>query len=187
LLSKGQAVFDGNTKDCIERYLETSSKTDYLDLATRTDREGSGVIRATSLRVTDENSEPLLLVKSGMDICLALDVTAEEEADIRSAEVYLTVYSSLDHFMFSCSNEYKPARFPSGKNLEKLTCVIPNLPLTAGNYYVNVFIRFRGEICDWVRQATKFSVEDGDYFGSGKVSRHRHGLLVDHRWIIRSD
>jgi hypothetical protein len=41
-----------------------------------------------------------------------------------------------------------------------------------------------GEIVDWIQEATNITVENGDFFGTGKnITTNHQSVLVEHKWI----
>ena len=63
---------------------------------------------------------------------------------------------------------------------------IASLPLASGQYSISVWISFKGNPADWVMDAGILTVEDGDFFGSGRVMPRSHGrFLVDHSFDIQ--
>ena len=67
-----------------------------------------------------------------------------------------------------------------------LSALIPRLPLNVGRYVFNVRAAtdLDGEYVDSVPNAGCLDVEQGDYFGSGKLCEPKFLLLMDHSWTL---
>jgi lipopolysaccharide transport system ATP-binding protein len=62
-------------------------------------------------------------------------------------------------------------------------CRIDRLPLPRGRYVINVSMHRGSERLDHVATALTFTVDDGDFFNSGKATGESDGkLLVEHSW-----
>jgi hypothetical protein len=68
----------------------------------------------------------------------------------------------------------------------RFECLIPRLPLNTGCYVYNVMAEI-GPECeaeDLVREAGSFTVEHGDFYGTGKVIEPKFTTLTDHSWRL---
>jgi hypothetical protein len=55
---------------------------------------------------------------------------------------------------------------------------IPKLSLLPGRYSLTAFVTANGAISDWIKNATTFDVESGDYFGTGQLPSDGEGVVV---------
>ena len=63
--------------------------------------------------------------------------------------------------------------------------VIPKMALMPGRYRLTLFSTINGIIADWIKNATMFDVESGDFYGTGHIPEHGQGMLVlDHRFVV---
>jgi lipopolysaccharide transport system ATP-binding protein len=68
-----------------------------------------------------------------------------------------------------------------------LRCTIPKLPLSGSDYLLNPYIEIAGITEDWLSAAASLAVEDGDFYGKGKLypsGWQGKGVLVRHEWSI---
>lgn len=66
-------------------------------------------------------------------------------------------------------------------DFQTLYLTIPKFPYGAGNYYLTFYATIKGEVVDFVHQAFNFSVEEGDYFGTGKtIPKSQTFIYTDH-------
>ena len=60
----------------------------------------------------------------------------------------------------------------------RFCCDIPGLNLPRGEYYITLFVSDGRTVFDHVAHGVKISVEDGDFFGNGKVKASNLGLVL---------
>ena len=59
---------------------------------------------------------------------------------------------------------------------------IEKLPLSEGTYSLSLFVESNGIIQDWITEGIQFSVEGGDFYGTGKpcpIGYQGKSILVD--------
>ena len=61
-------------------------------------------------------------------------------------------------------------------------CLWPNFNLTERIYECSLFCSINGEITDWIDNAFKLEVKDGDFHGSGKKIGFQSKFLVENEW-----
>ena len=67
-------------------------------------------------------------------------------------------------------------------------CTIQKLPLAPGSYSVNLILRQNEIIQDWLKEAAVITVEQGDFFGNGKLpTPGRGGFLMEQTWSFKSE
>jgi lipopolysaccharide transport system ATP-binding protein len=55
-------------------------------------------------------------------------------------------------------------------------------------YDLNLFGGVKGQVADWIRQAARMQVVEGDYFGTGRVPPAHAGLVMTgHVWSAQAD
>ena len=62
---------------------------------------------------------------------------------------------------------------------------IPKFPLCGGTYTLEAYFEVAGIAQDWINNAQNVTVEDGDFYGSGKLypsGWQGKTVLVDHSW-----
>jgi hypothetical protein len=80
--------------------------------------------------------------------------------------------------------------FVVGPKPGRVECVIPKLSLNAGVFTCNVIVRSGNsgfEIFDYIQNANRFSVEPGDYYGTGVIQGSGFILVMDYDWRIVDD
>ena len=67
----------------------------------------------------------------------------------------------------------------------RLLCGIPRLPLQPGVYAFTIWCKVGDNLEDYVADAGKLTVVEGDYFGTGKLPPRDGGdFIVAHNWTV---
>jgi lipopolysaccharide transport system ATP-binding protein len=65
-----------------------------------------------------------------------------------------------------------------------IKCIIKNIPLAADNYFLDVNIKIDEEFSDYVQNAAKLVIQDGDFFNTGRILPKKLGSsLVHGTWL----
>jgi lipopolysaccharide transport system ATP-binding protein len=187
-LEHGRVVFDGTQTDAIESYA-SSRHAAATDLATRTDRTGSGEVRVTGLEVRNARGVPATAVRSGEDIEIALHFERRTNANFPRLAVQLLVSTYLGAPVFTQASWLTGDVFGELPQCGTIVCSIPRLPLAAGRFNLGFRIQpemhRRADPLDAIDPAGELTVESGDFFGSGKLPPPQAGaLLVDGSWRL---
>jgi lipopolysaccharide transport system ATP-binding protein len=67
-------------------------------------------------------------------------------------------------------------------------CTWPRFNLRSGTYACAIYCEVNGEVVDWVQSAFELQVEDGDFFGTGRLIHREQGdMLIPHTWSSHGD
>jgi lipopolysaccharide transport system ATP-binding protein len=184
-LDGGCYVADGNANEIVQLYLARSADHGGIDLAAGADRQGSGLARASTLAITDQNGAALDNIVSGQDVVIRVDYEIPSRISIESGVCILVFKTQLGQPLFTCStrlfNQYVRL-VPHGT----LMCHIPHFPLNQGGYYVDLMLKQGNDsrdVLDHVEEAMKFQVIVGDFFGTGRATNAETSpVLVRHFW-----
>ena len=71
-----------------------------------------------------------------------------------------------------------------GRNSMRI--VIPKMPLVPGRYQIRIYSTVDGAVTDWIKNASGFDVEAGDYYGTGQLPERAIGgfFLLDHQFAL---
>jgi lipopolysaccharide transport system ATP-binding protein len=184
LLINGQIHSDALTTEVIEKYLNSFQSRASLSLVERTDRRGEGQIRFTMVELMNKEYKPLDHAISGDKLIIRLYYKANTNRDFRNSRASISVHSYINTYFLASTELVKREELVlNGEGY--LDCVIEELPLSKGEYYLNAFVESNKVIQDWVEAAAKLSVIDGDYYGTGKnypPGWEGKTVLVKHRW-----
>jgi lipopolysaccharide transport system ATP-binding protein len=185
LLSRGRKITEGATRAVIEHYIESVRKDAATDIRRRSDREGSGRLRFTSVafrsggRITD-------MPVSGENAEVVLSYTSPSGREIRNPTFAVGIFTVIGNLIMQLQSDTSGNNFealpPEGEVVVKLD----RLPLPAGSYTLNLFASIGGETADWIQRAVEMTVAEGDFFGTGRTIGESHQtVLVDQEWASR--
>ncbi len=180
VLENGRITFDGPGKKAINHYVLSTQQEQTVMLRERGDRLGDGRLRFTDVRFrTPENRTDTFL--TGQDFRLEVDYEADDE--LRYVSLSVPFATRLGQPAFMAWTRMLGADFETLPPRGTLVLDIPRLPLREGSYAINLWGEVNGHLADWVKDAARFDVLDGDYFGTGKTPPQSYGLVVvDHRF-----
>jgi lipopolysaccharide transport system ATP-binding protein len=182
LLSNGEVVKIGNTNSVIHDYLEgvkNHSKTSLLD---RKDRKGNGQIQFTSLLFQNINKVEVNKFQTGEEANLILVFQRKTEEELKNIKVFLGIDNPSGERITVLGNELSGDTCTlTEANENAIKVSIKKLPFMPGRYTFTIYCTINDVISDWIENAGFFDVEDGDFFGTGKLIPKSQGyLLISH-------
>ena len=192
MLHKGTVEKYGDTKSVIDLYAKTSSQLASTPLRERTDRQGNGAMILPEIEILDRTGHPLQSVVSGRETVFRLHYEGTSDRTFKRCSASISVHSEhgTPYFLLSTDLSSKLQLDLAGKGY--IDFVVPHMPLSAGTYHLAVFLDCSGEVLDWVNNAARMAVINGDFYetGTGKVAPpgwEGVGVLVKHYWRLGSD
>ena len=184
VLNDGKLNFHGKIGYAVRSYINDVKITLLgSDLVKRMDRKGSQWLKFTKVTIYDSVGNELQQVMSGQDVLIQLHYESERELHNVSVLVAFNVRNSQGFLLANLNSA------DSGYNLLNIyfkgyfECRWPKFNLRSGSYDCNLFCSINGEIVDWIPSAFNINVEDGNYYGSGKlIERGQGDVLINHSW-----
>jgi len=183
LIHRGRLELCDRPQVVIDEYLRTVRNDADVPLRDRTDRQGNGRVHFTNVEMLNSAGEPIKTVGSGQDVTLQIDYDLGGAKALADAVVQIKFAGNVGQPLFACRSSAARSQqlvlSPGGR----LICRIPRLPLMAGLYTYTIWCTVGGILEDHVRDAGKLSVEEGDFFGTGRLPPNDTGdFLVAHTW-----
>jgi lipopolysaccharide transport system ATP-binding protein len=185
-LSDGVVVQDGPTARTIGRYLDELRTVSRRPLMERTDRTGLGEISITAIEFLDAQANPIGHATSGQELVARVHYRCNTPETFRNCRVSLSVHKDERPF-FLMSTELVDNRRLELHGEGHVDFVVPELPLSAGEYHVHPYVESNKVVQDWVLGAAPLSVIDGDFYGTGR--NYPQGwqgkcVLVKYHWRL---
>ncbi len=173
------------SEDVIHAYREALADTPDVDLKHRGDLGATKRFWFTDVWFADPHGNPVTIAITGQELAICLKY--EGRVSERRPDIAFTIYDSLGHpvayFDTACS--LRSGDHGTSLPCEVIRCLIPKLPLMPGEYKFNVLIHNRGEYEDHVISAARLTVEQGDFYGTGKLPPPGYApVLVEHSWAF---
>jgi len=187
VLSEGVVTFPMTKTDlAISYYLEKVFVKKVTDISSRKDRKGLGEIKIVDFKITNENGEEQAQFASGQTVLFKFYYRCNDTMSSLNLLAGITLLNSEGFFITEMSNHYTNYEIRTNQQEGCIVCSVPNLPLTKGEYSLNIILRNYGIIQDWIQDAVIFSVENGDYYGTGRaVSSELKIVLFDQNWSLK--
>lgn len=187
LLKDGKIDDIGETDKIIKKYLEMVETIAELPIARRKDRKGDGKLRITKIYCEDKRGRRISNFFSGQDVRIVAEYESGTKEQLTNVQIAFSVDNKDGVRIFQLWNELTGDSFAKIPNKGKFICYIPDLPLVTGDYVFTIFTTVNNVISDWIINAAKFRVEDGNFYRSGKKQLPGQGdFLIRHKWSIES-
>src|SRR5262249_41917550 len=153
-------------------------------LAERSDRSGTGECRFVSVGLENGDGVSVPAFKCGAEAVLNMQIdnlSARKLRDFRlSAGIDNELHQRVAHLDSLIVGNDLSGLSPGRRSVR---VVIPRLSLLPGRYQLTLHAMHNGNVTDWIRNATAFYVEEGDYFGTGHLPARGQGIFaLEHRF-----
>jgi lipopolysaccharide transport system ATP-binding protein len=184
-LDAGRVRARGDTEPVLDDYRRAMRSQNALALSPVATRNGSGRMRITRLALQDADGSACTTPRSGQPLSFVLEYIADAGMQLDDVEINLIVGNDRDHRLFALANKVSGERLTSLSRQGCVKCTVPSLPLVPGDYSLSFSCLLRGELADKELSAGRFSVVEGDFFGSGRLPARSLGdVLVSQRWEV---
>jgi lipopolysaccharide transport system ATP-binding protein len=184
LLDGGRLVDEGDSKQVVHGYLESVTHTATTKLADRTDRQGDGSVRVTS--VTVESAAGLRNLPVGTPV--RMTVTYESPEPLRNARLMLLLLDANRTGIYLLDSDVRgglPSELPASGSI---VCETGPLLISPGRCYVNAWLLKTGTLADFVANAGIFDVIENDPFELGRLPDRSWAVgVIDQHWETSPD
>jgi lipopolysaccharide transport system ATP-binding protein len=179
LLKNGQLVYDGNVRDTLYEYSLLQRTIIEKDLSSRTDRQGTGLIKFTSVQFFDEYNQPLYNIASGQNVTIKLFFDNNiSDAREHSVRFDLLIVDEHERTVSMMTTFYQGDGQTINSQATQYSVIIPKLPLLQGEYNLGIYCKIDEDEADWIMNAADFTVEEGDFFNCGRMMPRGFGVLA---------
>jgi lipopolysaccharide transport system ATP-binding protein len=185
LFDSGRLKLSGSPQLVVEEYLFKARADARIPLSERKDRKGNGRVRFTNVSVLNNRLETVEMVASGQDISICLEYEIQGSQVLKNAIFQIAFSGVLGQPLFACISRVTkdgPLTLTPGG---RIFCHVPRLPLLPGTYTFAIWCKVAETLEDWVLEAGRLLVADGDFFETGKLPAKNVGdFLVTHHWSV---
>lgn len=162
VLDRGQISYQGAIDGAIQTYLSQNAYSE--NIAEITDRKGNGRIRVIGAQVYKE--QPGIQAQTGGPCTIEFQLHNPERIPLSEVQFDIRIDDQMGQRLLWLSNSLIVGL--SVGDEQKIRFQLPALPLNQGMYHVTIHAAQANEVFDWVQNAFRFEVSDGDYYGTGK-------------------
>ena len=185
LLSHGQVLKIGPTKEIIGDYLKELNQEPTSSLRDRRDRGGDGALRIVDAYLVDKEGRKTREFSSGDYMKMVFEYECKANRTFENIVIGTNAALPNGESLFLCHSEMTAKKFSKVKNRGTFECTIEKLPIVSGTYFLNVRIAENGVALDDVKSVTSFQVQPGDFYGTGNIIKHSI-IYVPHRWAHKA-
>lgn len=182
LLRNGELEKKGTVPEVIRAYTYNETQLIESDLSKRVDRSGNGLATLMKIEMFDQYLNPIQKIITGTSLTIRLfyHFNNTNKNDL----VFRIIFLDMDgNILFLCNNEHSNKLFSNEESDFYVDCIIPKIPLFHGEFLINILCYSKSlGVLDEVESAMKLEVEEGDFFGTGKIPTLKKGVLVNHYW-----
>jgi lipopolysaccharide transport system ATP-binding protein len=169
-LQSGQVHFDGPANATIDVYLETGKNLKHSVLSERKDREGSGKVRVVDIQVVDAKNKPVSSLQSGETYTFEIACFNHSDESLRNVILSFDIFDERENILLLFRSNFTNEFISMKPGLNSIYLTLKDLSITIGSYHASIFLSHaEKEVLDYVQHAFLFSIEKGDFFGTGSV------------------
>ena len=176
-LKNGEVKFDGLVENGLISYSNDSRELSVeKNLAKRTDRVGNRRLSITDFYVTDLEKNLVQELDAGDTYRLTIEFENNDYPQVFSEVVgSINLFDEKDQCVLFLRSNFTNENILVDSKSGKITCIVPNFPLTVGTYRVTLFLGYGEiEIYDLIENASEVTVVGGDFFGTGSMGLPTH-------------
>jgi lipopolysaccharide transport system ATP-binding protein len=184
VLSQGEAVYAGPVDEAISRYLASVGRLQRYPIAQRSDRRGGESFRFQQVDFLDPDTErPLAALISGQPILIRIGFENASDRVLTGVGIGVGFSTMAGGHLFACRSDAVGIAHDVPPGSWYADCLIPRWMLKAGRYNFYLYAEGRRIRLDEIHEAGTVDVENGDYYGSGKLPGGQlPGVLVNFEW-----
>lgn len=188
LLKNGSVEMTGGVTEVTDRYRYINESVS-VNISDFRNRQGNGDCRVAGINLGTENQFGLTTFKLGDTIAFELNVIKFASTELKKIRLIIGVYNSVNegYLRFDSKNSNDRIRINDGQTV--IRCELTeHINIKPDSYYVNVAIFNDDLLCDYISNAVKFTVDNFDYFGTGRDidNAELSKVFYKHSWKIIS-
>jgi len=184
LLHNGEIKYKGNIEQTVNDYLGTIKNNIDSELINH-HHAGTGQMRFTKTWVEDINGNKLESVRIGQPFQIIAEYQVANKIIVRNPRIAIAVRDNMGNYLTDLWNQGAGYDWDELPSKGRIVCKIPKCPFNEGVYYYNLYCASQRTVLDFVRDAGKFNVDWGDFFGTRKLPSPRAGkLLINQEWQL---
>lgn len=188
VLADGKIEYSiGEVNQAVQQYLGSVQKTAKTNLIDRNDRQGQGNIKLINFKFLNQYNQVQETLITGQYVKLQIDYESVEKKTFSNVTVAVAIYGDDNVLYTVIGNEFSSKPFEMINSSGSFICELDKCPIVSGRYLLNLIVSQNGIVEDWIQEAIVFNVEDGDFYGTGKIVPATHrSVLINYKWSFIS-
>ncbi len=172
LLENGIIKKTGGINDVLAEYL-VSTKIENVKLSENTNRKGNGFLKFTDGFFISDNDNNIETFK---DLKIKLNFELNFPSKIIQSRIDIGINNFMGDRVAWLSSNVVISEFSIFSN--SIEFLIKDLPLSPGDYTLNLFSEINNEIADWLTEVMPFTIIEKDYYKTGKLTLKNQGNIL---------
>jgi lipopolysaccharide transport system ATP-binding protein len=174
LLERGEVVRAGTAEEVIADYLRRAVPGTSTRLVDRLDRQGSGELRVHSIEADMQTGQPS-----------ELRIRYEASSALRNVAISVGLFTTRGDGALFLGTDVSGAALSQIPARGTFRCQLGMTGLLPGQYSMNVYCTVNGVVADWITDAARIDVKEGDFYGTGKLPPPGYGnVVVPYSWSV---
>ena len=178
MLSHGTALYRGPIDGTIAQYMSSLDQTSRQELRSRKDREGDGRLRVVDVSFHDEKGNHPEAAISGQPLRVRIHYESRYDGQEVPVDVAFNLRSNNGILLTCFANIQTGAERLAVHRKGYFECLWPKVNLRSGRYMSTLFVGVEEQTADWIQNAFQIPIEEGNFFGTGRLVARDHGDLV---------
>ncbi len=191
LLEQGRVKRIGSSRDVVAEYLEAGAAAACTPLSQRRDRRGLGRYRFEELSLLDAAGRPRAYAVTGEDCYVRITLATPDAGTVLASplDVAIILRDSQGQKLTEMATWFTNAGLRTVAAARELYCLVPHLPLLAGEYRIDLWCGSGEDTQDVIADAAVLRVAPGNYFRNDADARtpraDKHGcIMIPQRWHL---
>ena len=174
---------EGDVEEVIEAYLETNQENNTtVSLKDFQDRSGNREVTVSSITVYGESQEKL--PKTGKPFHLAFNFNNPKQYKQSEINFEFRIDDNIGQRLIW--NSSKMVNTEQDLAVDKIVASMNRCILNKGTYYLTFYLRVKGLEADWIKNAFRFTVEEGLFYPSGfEVPSSQSKILTEFNYSFK--
>ncbi|MCU0428807.1 MAG: ABC transporter ATP-binding protein [Cytophagaceae bacterium] len=182
-LKSGSVEFDGDMETGLSKYIKSAGNTLIL-LKDRSDRKGNGQLLFESIQFKDESNQFTPSLRCGRQGSILLQLTKRINYPLHSVKISIGIDNEFGQRVLLLSNDLTDQLFLVQDSSVSVQVSIPTIALQPGVYSFTLFAASGETVFDWVEMAGNLEVEQGDFFGTGRLAPSQGVFYTPHQFQL---
>jgi lipopolysaccharide transport system ATP-binding protein len=183
LLNGGKLMVDGDVADVINHYVNDNRKqATQQSLQNLELRKGNGVFKVKNIRLLNSNLQPSSAAITGSSLILQVQLDRKISGNKGAFRIDFGLDNEYDARVGWFSSDAVICNFAG--EFESILLKVPKFHFGSGVYFLTFYITWNGDVVDYIHQGFSFNVEEGDFFGTGKVIPRSQTFIYAQHEII---
>lgn len=178
MLSHGTALYRGPIDGTIAQYMSSLDQTSRQELRSRKDREGDGRLRVVDVSFHDEKGNHVEAAICGQPLRVRIHYESQYDGQEVPVDVAFNLRSNNGILLTCFANMQTGAERMAVHRKGYFECLWPKVNLRSGSYMSTLFVGVEEQTADWIQNAFQIPIEEGNFFGTGRLVTRDHGDLV---------